>query len=221
MVGFCDGALNSPAGRILREFLSEYYLRFDEYDQMSFPLYYDTGTGEPSTVEVLRVSPEDARGLIDERNDRGDAGRQRRKLAGTAVFNFGAFLDVQWRRNDIMWGRLDGCERLLTAPFPATDDKAIREALLEEAQRTILREEMQPEGYALLVDGSRKLLQSKRKRSSRKLLKHCGQTSRRSMTNSAVRERPWLSRQSLVTPACSNMYGGTTRSTANSIPRRA
>jgi patatin-related protein len=149
-VGFCGGALDGPEGRMLREFLAEYYLRFDEYDQMSFPLYYDTGTGEPSTVEVLRVSPEDARGLIDERHDRGDAGRQRRKLAGTALFNFGAFLDVRWRRNDIMWGRLDGCERLLAALFP--EENAIREALLQQAQRTILREEMQPEGYALLVE---------------------------------------------------------------------
>jgi patatin-related protein len=151
-VGFCHGALDTPEGRNLREFLAEYYLRFDEYDQMSFPLYYDTGTGEPSTVEVLRVSPEDARSLIDERNDRGDAGHQRRKLAGTALFNFGAFLDVRWRRNDIMWGRLDGCERLLAALFPEHADTPIRKALLQEAHLIILREEMQPEEYALLVE---------------------------------------------------------------------
>jgi patatin-related protein len=155
-VGYCGGVLDSPEGKILREFLANYYMRFDEYDQMSFPLYYDTGTGEPSIVEVLRVSPEDARGLIDERADRGDAGRQRRKLAGTALFNFGAFLDVRWRRNDIMWGRLDGCERLLAALFPEDDD--IRNDLLQEAQRIILREEMQPDGYALLVDRFAKAL---------------------------------------------------------------
>lgn len=143
-------SLNSPEGKMLREFLAEYYFRFDEYDQMSFPLYYDTGTGEPSTVEVLRVSPETAVGLIDERKDQGDTGRQRRKLAGTAFSNFGAFLDAQWRYNDIMWGRLDGCERLLAALIP--ENKAIREALLLEAQRAILREEMQPAGYAALVD---------------------------------------------------------------------
>ena len=148
-VGFCGGALDSPTGKVLREFFAEYYLRFDEYDQMSFPLYYDTGTGEPSTVAVHRVSPEDACSLIDEGKG------LRRKLAGTAVANFGAFLDVRWRRNDIMWGRLDGCERLLTALFPATGDETIetiRKALLQEAQLIILREEMQPEGYAQLVD---------------------------------------------------------------------
>ena len=172
-IGICDGLLDTEAARILRKFLAEYYLRFDEYDQMSFPLYYDTGTGEPSTVEILRVSPEDAHGLIDERIGSGDG---RRKLAGTFLFNFGAFLDEQWRRNDIMWGRLDGCERLLAAMFPTTDEadlcpatdddketKAIREALLQEAQRAILREEMQPGAYAQLVDGLAKALVEEKK----------------------------------------------------------
>ncbi|EJN11072.1 Protein of unknown function (DUF3376) [Bradyrhizobium sp. YR681] len=127
-------------------------MRFDEYDQVSFPLYYDTGTGEPSTVEVVRISPEDASSLIDERHDQGAVAHQRRKLAGTALFHFGAFLDAQWRRNDIMWGRLDGCERILDTLFPAPDVKPIRDALLREAQRTIVREEMQPEGYDELID---------------------------------------------------------------------
>jgi patatin-related protein len=139
-------SLNTPEGEAVRAFLAEYYVRFDEYDQMSFPLYYDTGTGEPATVEVLRVSPEDAGSLIDELRQR------RRKLAGTAVFHFGAFLDARWRRNDIMWGRLDGCERLLAAMFPEIGDSEIREALLQEAQLTIVREELQPEGYGELID---------------------------------------------------------------------
>jgi patatin-related protein len=157
-VDFGNGVLNSPEGKILRKFLAEYYLRFDEYDQMSFPLYYDTGTGEPSTVEVLRVSPEDARSLINQRQKQGETADKRRKLAGTALFNFGAFLDEKWRRNDIMWGRLDGCERLLAALFPEPKDDAIRQALLQEAQRSILQEEMQPDGYAELLDGFAKAL---------------------------------------------------------------
>lgn len=139
-------ALNTPEGTTVREFLAEYFMRFDEYDQASFPLYYDTGTGEPSTVEVVRISPEDATSLIDERNS------PRRKLAGTAVAHFGAFLDARWRRNDILWGRLDGCERLLVTLFPAPEDDLIRKALLKEAQRTIVREEMQPEEYNELID---------------------------------------------------------------------
>lgn len=142
-----DTALNSPVGTALRALLAEYYLRFDEYDQASFPLYYDTGTGEPSTVEVLRVSPEDAPSLVA-------PGSGRRKLAGDSLFHFGGFLDARWRRNDIMWGRLDGAERLLAALLPGeagTPDARLREALLAQAQRAILREEMAPEGYDELV----------------------------------------------------------------------
>jgi len=139
-------ALNTPEGTALRELLAEFFIRFDEYDQASFPLYYDTGTGEPSTVEVVRISPEDATSLINERSG------TRRKLAGTAIFHFGAFLDARWRRNDIMWGRLDGCERLFDILFPAREDEPIKKALLEEAQRRIVREEMQPDAYELLID---------------------------------------------------------------------
>jgi patatin-related protein len=144
--------LNTPEGKTIRKFLAEYFMRFDEYDQASFPLYYDTGTGEPSTVEIVRVSPEDAISLIDERNS------QRHKLAGVAVLHFGAFLDEQWRRNDIMWGRLDGCERILATLFPDAEDRVMREALLQEAQCTIVREEMKPENYDQLIDGFTKAL---------------------------------------------------------------
>ena len=151
-------ALNREAGVLVRRFLSEYYLRFDEYDQMSFPLYYETGTGEPSTVEVIRISPEDATSLINETDDQGKTNQPRRKLAGTAVFNFGGFLNAEWRRNDIMWGRLDGCERLLTALLPGSANHEIRDTLLGEAQRAILKEEMHPEKYKLLVDNFARVL---------------------------------------------------------------
>lgn len=138
--------LNTHEGESLRRLLAEYRSRFDEFDQVAFPLYYDTGTGEPSTVEVLRVSPEDAPSLVKDR-----PAAERNKLAGTALFNFGGFLDANWRRNDILWGRLDGAERLLDALLPAAEDDALRAALLAEAQRAILRESLAPGTYDELV----------------------------------------------------------------------
>lgn len=138
-------ALNSATGKTLRMLLSEYYLRFDSFDQMSFPLYYDTGTGEPSTVEVVRISPVDATALIDEATDV----MHRHKLAGTALANFGAFLDRRWRLNDIMWGRLDGVERLIQALLPMADDDtvAVRGELIALSHRRILREALVPQGH--------------------------------------------------------------------------
>lgn len=142
--------LNAEAGHALRQFLGYYLLRFDSFDQMSFPLYYDTGTGEPSTVEAVRISPTDATNLIDEATDT----LHRRKLAGTALGNFGAFLDRRWRLNDIMWGRLDGAERLIQAllPMADADTAAVRRELIERAHRGILREALVPEGSADLTD---------------------------------------------------------------------
>lgn len=118
-------------------------------DQLSFPLYYDTGTGEPSTVDVLRISPADATRLVDEAR----VSRKRRKLAGTALFNFGAFLDERWRRNDIMWGRLDGVERLVDAMLPQTDPatRAVRAELLDLAHGAILRETLMAKGHGDLT----------------------------------------------------------------------
>jgi len=143
-------AINSPAGHALRGYLGESYLRFDSYDQMSFPLYYDTGTGEPSTVEVVRISPADATQLIDEASD----ALGRRKLAGTAIANFGAFLDRRWRLNDILWGRLDGAERLIQALLPMADEETqlVRHELIERAHRAILREALVPAGQRDLAD---------------------------------------------------------------------
>ncbi len=142
--------LNADDGTLIRKFLGLYYLRFDTFDQMSFPLYYDTGTGEPSTVEVVRVSPVDATNLIDEEHDVG----RRKKLAGTALANFGAFLDRRWRQNDIMWGQLDGAERLIEALLPMADPvtRVVRKELIDRAHRSILRAALVPDGHATLAE---------------------------------------------------------------------
>jgi patatin-related protein len=138
-------ALDNAEARLLREYLATYFVRFDEFDQISFPLYYDTGTGEPATVDIVRISPGDATALIDERTS------DRRKLAGTALANFGAFLEQRWRRNDLMWGRLDGAERLIASLLPYERDAALRDALIAQAHRAIVHEELTPQGHAELT----------------------------------------------------------------------
>lgn len=124
--------------RAVRAYLWHYYKNFDDYDQISFPIFYQTKVGEADTVDIIRISPHDAKSLIDEE----DGSDGRRKLAGGALFGFGAFLDVAWRQNDIMWGRLDGAERLITALLPAgAEYYLLRKVLVEEAHSIILKEE--------------------------------------------------------------------------------
>jgi hypothetical protein len=130
----------------LRSHLWKYYRHFEDYDQISFPTLYQTDVAESDVVEIIRISPEDATSLIDERKERGmpREGRIRRKLAGTALFNFGAFLDRAWRQNDILWGRLDGAERLISSLLPNEADAPVRSALIAEAHLAILSEELPP-----------------------------------------------------------------------------
>lgn len=115
-----------------RACLWHFYRHFEHHDLILFPLAYGTPIGEATAVEVVRVSPLDAPSLIDERRD------ARRKLAGTALHNFGGFLDAAWRRNDLLWGRLDAAERLIASTLPADSPHAA--ALIEEAHLGILGE---------------------------------------------------------------------------------
>lgn len=146
----CNAALkpgkaekNGPE-RIAKDSLRHYYQYYDDYDLITFPALYNTGAGEPDTVEVIRISPEDARSLIDERAERRRPDG-RTKLAGTTLANFGAFLDTLWRKNDILWGRLDGAERIISAMLPGEHLAARRSQLIAEAHAAILEEDLRPE----------------------------------------------------------------------------
>ena len=115
-----------------REYLAYYYQNYDEYDRIIFPIIYGTEIGEAAKVDIIRISPEDATALISER----ETGCY--KLAGSALGHFGAFLDPLWRQNDIMWGRLDGAERIITALLP--DDPKLARLLVGEAHAAIVQE---------------------------------------------------------------------------------
>jgi patatin-related protein len=151
-----------PAAAKARQVIAHYHRHYEHYDLVAFPVLYETGAAEASEVDILRVSPEDASDLYDERGrtrrgtpdeirelgkDRVPAGRGEPKLAGTSFGHFGAFLREDWRVGDIVWGRLDGAERILAALLPDPGDaeqNALRQSLLVEAQHEILKEELEP-----------------------------------------------------------------------------
>lgn len=127
-----DEAAPPSADAESHEYLGYYYQNYDEYDRIIFPIIYGTEIGEAAKVDIVRISPEDATALINER----ETGCH--KLAGTALGHFGAFLDPLWRRNDIMWGRLDGAERIITALLP--NDPDVARKLVGEAHAAIVHE---------------------------------------------------------------------------------
>lgn len=153
----------------VRSYLLHFYENFDAYDQIIFPVTYETPIGEGVTIDVARISPLDARSLVDEDAERvrqledqddnkiplEKKHRARRKVAGTVFHAFGAFFTEEWRENDILWGRLDGAERLIaillndglvsgSKKHKSYDLRKklriLRAALIAKAQRTILKE---------------------------------------------------------------------------------
>ncbi len=131
-------AAETVPAQVARECLQNYYKDYDDYDMIIFPVLYETEVGEPALVDVFRVSPEDAKALIDERS------LKCRKLAGTALAHFGAFLEKRWRENDIMWGRLDGAERIIASLLPV--DHPQKASLIGEAQAAIVYETIKNRG---------------------------------------------------------------------------
>lgn len=125
------------AEKSVRLYLRHFYNNFDGYDQMIFPITYETPVGEGDIIEVARISPADAVNLIDEAV--GDP--PKKKLAGDTFFSFSAFFHENWRKNDIMWGRLDAAERLcelITSDTELDDDTNKKKIIITEIQRQIL-----------------------------------------------------------------------------------
>ena len=60
---------------------------------------------------------------------------------GTRAAAFGGFMDMEWRENDMMWGRLDGAERIVYALLPDPCDETLRKRYIGELQDAILSEE--------------------------------------------------------------------------------
>lgn len=128
---------SNQSARWVRKCIEHYYDAYQNYDMVIFPIAYGTDVGESDEIQIIRISSEDAISLVNERYD-----QKRQKLAGTTFFAFGGFFEQKWRENDILWGRLDGAERLISALLPGNYYAEIRQHLIEEAHEAILMEEL-------------------------------------------------------------------------------
>ncbi len=120
-------ALEGPAASV-RGALRFAHDTFEAYDLPLYLVQYGTPVGETNPVDVVRVSPREAQ--VPEGSTR--------ELRGLRMHHFGAFLDERWRRNDMVWGRLDGAACLIDALLPEDREQARR--LIEAAHRRILEE---------------------------------------------------------------------------------
>jgi patatin-related protein len=124
-----------------RAFVRREYDDFEIHDSAAFPITFGTDVDGYGPVSIHRISPDDA-------TAREDLLQGRPKLRGQTFGSFGAFLDPTWRKNDILWGRLDAAERLIAMTLPGADQRAVelRRKLVDRAHEEIVSEflELEP-----------------------------------------------------------------------------
>lgn len=125
------------SGGQIGKIAERFYHCFDLFDGIQYPMTFNTDIGEADVVQIVRVCPEDATALGP-----ADVKERRAKLKGLMVAHFGAFLDKDWRVSDLLWGRLDAAERIITALLPWNDEHIVsmRNKLIDEAQNAILHD---------------------------------------------------------------------------------
>jgi patatin-related protein len=80
---------------------------FDSIDQQVYPYEYLSDIQSDSLLEIARISPDDSQKGF------GKDKKLEERLAGLQLRAFGGFFKKSWRANDILWGRLDGLNRLV------------------------------------------------------------------------------------------------------------
>jgi patatin-related protein len=136
-----------PAGASATLALRSAYDAFENFDMVIYPIVRNGEVDEAVPVDIVRISPADL-----------DPGRK--PLAGVSLGHFGAFLEEEWRRNDILWGRLDAAETIIREltkdETPASDaelaaHEQMVKAAVQDAQEAIVQEELRPFLEARLV----------------------------------------------------------------------
>lgn len=82
---------------------------FEAIDRLMFPYEYLSNVSTRNRIDLVRVSPNDAR-----QHGYGRGLGLERKLKGYRLNAFGGFFRKPWRTNDLLWGRLDSLDRLVT-----------------------------------------------------------------------------------------------------------
>jgi patatin-related protein len=80
---------------------------FDAIDRELYPFEYLTSLNEKEIINPICISPDNAQLGI------GSGKNTQEKLGGDKLYNIGGFFKKSWRSNDLLWGRLDGLNRIL------------------------------------------------------------------------------------------------------------
>ncbi len=103
---------------------------FDTIDRELYPFEYLTSLSDKKTIAPICISPENAQLGI------GQGKNVREKLGGNKLYNLGGFFKKSWRSNDLLWGRLDGLNRIVEGIVTPRSVMAFSNFVSREAANT-------------------------------------------------------------------------------------
>lgn len=110
ILGECGKEIANLSGwSDVNEDLLNTFQEFRFIDQEIYPLQYLSDFQSDDIINVVRVSP------VDANKGFGKDKHINERLAGAQFRGFGGFFKRSWRSNDILWGRLDGLNRIVDA----------------------------------------------------------------------------------------------------------
>ena len=80
---------------------------FEVIDRELYPFEYLTSLNAKEIINPVCISPDTAQLGI------GTGKNTEQKLGGNKLYNIGGFFKKSWRSNDLLWGRLDGLNRIV------------------------------------------------------------------------------------------------------------
>ena len=97
----------TKSGSKYTEQLLKQWHTFEVLDRELYPFEYLTSLSEKEIINPICISPDRAQLGI------GKGKNSEQKLGGNKLYNIGGFFKKSWRSNDLLWGRLDGLNRIL------------------------------------------------------------------------------------------------------------
>ncbi len=137
----------------LFEPLSRAYVVYPMIDAAIFPMMDSAKVRDLSTIRVFRISPHDATTLS----------RNPRRLKSRELGGFAGFLRRHSREHDLLWGRLDGAERLIDLIIAAGTDRTDH-TTGQQAQLQSLRNKAVHAAFGKILDEAESEASSKLRR---------------------------------------------------------
>jgi patatin-related protein len=119
-----EKSVNQYSAKLLKQWRT-----FSSVDCETYPFEYLTNLTEKELIEPIGISPNNAQVGIGKGKNIQD------KLAGNKLYNTGGTFKKSWRVNDLIWGRLDGLNRIVEGIVTPESVTAFSELVERESTR--------------------------------------------------------------------------------------